>query len=113
MQHHVTADDDHICHTSSADDDAYALYTIRLHSLRGRGSSSEEIEKIRFRDRLRKRIASRMMNVPRAGFGEGTPQQVSDRRHKKRGSGFLCHRSILALSTFGRFIHLNANPVFR
>jgi hypothetical protein len=54
-----------------------------------KSASSEEREKIRFRDRLQKRIASRMTNVLRAGFGEGTPQQVSDRRHKKRGSGFL------------------------
>ena len=64
------------------------VYTPIAQPLR-KSASSEEREKIRFRDRLRKRIASRMMNVLKAGFGEGTPQQVSDRRRKKRGSGFL------------------------
>ena len=64
------------------------VYTPIAQPLR-KSASSEEREKIRFRDRLKKRIASRMTNVLRAGFGEGTPQQVSDRRHKKRGSGFL------------------------
>ena len=87
-----------------------ALYTIWSFCLWGRRLPPGEGEKIRFQHRFQKRIASRMINVLRAGFGEGTPQQVSDRRHKKRGSEFLWHRSILALSTFARFIHIMQIP---
>ena len=89
-----------------------ALYTIWSFCLWGRRLPPGEGEKFRFQHRFQKRIAPRMINVLRAGFGEGTPQQVSDRRHKKRGSGFLWHRSILALSTFACFIRLHSNPVF-
>ena len=113
MSHHATADDDHSCHISSEKRWSIALYTFWSFSLWGRRLPPEEREKIRFQHRLRKRIALRMMNVLRAGFGEGTPQQVSDRRHKKRGSGFLWHRSILALSTFAHFIRLQSMSVFR
>ena len=112
MQHHATAKDEQIRILLPKKGWSIALYTIWSFCLWGRRLPPEEREKIRFQHRLWKRIESRMMNVLRAGFGEGTPQQVSDRRHKKRGSGFLWHRSILALSTFARFIRINSYPVF-
>ena len=63
---------------------------------------------------LRKKIATgrKRKDSLSASLVKGTPLQVSDRRHKKRESGFLCHRSILDLSTFACFIRLHSNPVF-
>ena len=55
---------------------------------------------------------SHMMHVLKAGFGEGTPQQVSDRRHKKRKSGF-CDTGRYLLSPFLRaYFAFNQNPLF-
>ena len=52
------------------------------------------------------------ITVLKAGFGEDTPKQVSDRRHKKRGSGFLWQRSVLALSLPTRFFLLSTKTLF-
>ena len=113
IQDNTTDVDDKLCCTSSENIMIIALYTIKVLHVWGRRSASVLRRMIRFPFRFVERITSHVMNVLKAGLGEGTPQQVSDRRHKKRECGFLWHRSILALSLFSLpFPALNL-PLFK
>lgn len=77
-----------------------------------KSASSEEREKIRFRDRLRKRIASRMTNILRAGLGKALPNKYLTEGTKNAEADFCdTGRYLLSLLSRASFVFIQT-PFF-